>query len=189
MSLEAYPCLMRSALKSLLACAACAAGLSGCTLSGGGANEPRAKSHQQPPALAEADPNPFRAVSMRIHPLTHVDAQAGGPCTIELHFELLDRFGDSVKSPGVLRVELTKPASGSVAGMETRELSWELPELVDADENFKRFDTPTRTYRVPLVAPAWVGEMLAKKSARLTIRASMELPGVERPVRDDYVIQ
>lgn len=180
---------MRSASTFLFTCAACAAGLGACTLSGGGANEPRTKAHQPPPALAQADPNPFRAVSMRIHPLTHVDAGAGGSSTIMLHFELLDRFGDSVKSPGVLRVELTKPADGSVAGMETRELSWELPELVDADENFRRFDLPTRTYRVPLVAPAWVGERLAKKASRLTIRASMELPAVERPARDEFVIQ
>ena len=143
--------------------------------------------------LANAEPNPFTPASLRIHPLTHVDSlpgRPGGECVIVLHFELKDRYGDSVKAPGLVRVELAKPAQGALAGMESRELTWEMPEFINADENFKRFDSPTRTYRVTLGAPSWVcQEAGAKGTQWLKIRAAIELPGGGPMLRDEYVIQ
>lgn len=143
--------------------------------------------------LATAEPNPFTPASLRIHPLTHVDSlpdRPGGSCVIVLHFELKDRYGDSVKAPGLVRVELAKPAQGALAGMESRELTWEMPEFINADENFKRFDSPTRTYRITLGAPSWVCQDAAARGTQwLKIRASIELPAGGPVLRDEYVIQ
>src|SRR6187399_1229649 len=55
---------------------------------------------------------PFAPATLRIHPLTHIDTgeRSQHPqtqaCEVVLHFELLDRFGDSVKGLGSLSVEL-----------------------------------------------------------------------------------
>jgi len=176
---------------------ACAAALAGCTTSGNNGTSAAKNPSSSNTMLAGAEHDPIRPVSLRIHPLTHTDTTAGGKadqCAIIVHFELKDRFGDSVKSTGLLRIELAKPASGALTGMESRELTWELPELIDAHENFKRVDSSTRTYRIALNAPAWVCEMTSKKAPRdaskwVKIRVSMEVPGQERALRDEYVIQ
>lgn len=144
----------------------------------------------------------FAPVSLRIHPLTHVDAAAGikdataaDKTRIVLHFELKDRFGDNVKALGTLRVELLKPGSGATPGIESRELTWDVAEFADPDENFKRFDTPTRTYRVLLNAPRWVGDVLADRTSRdapgwVKLRARFEPIGQQGLMFiDEYVLQ
>lgn len=187
---------MRSTALALAAL--CTLGLPACTLSGTSGTSVPPSGKPSSELLASAEPDPFRPTALRIHPLTHIDAAAGTKqdrCAIILHFELKDRFGDAVKAPGLLRIELAKPAQGALAGMESRELTWELPEFINADENFKRFDVPTRTYRISLNAPNWVCEAVSRKSRTesgvkwLKIRASIELPGHGQVLRDEYVIQ
>jgi hypothetical protein len=172
--------------------AAALASLAGCTWSETPGGPPPTPG-EVATLLAQAEANPFTPTTLRIHPLTHVDSLPGGPggsCVIVLHFELKDRYGDSVKAPGLVRVELAKPAEGVLAGMESRELTWEMPEFINADENFRRFDSPTRTYRVMLGASSWVcREATGRGSQWLKIRASIELPGGGAVLRDEYVIQ
>ncbi|MCX5691291.1 MAG: hypothetical protein NTV94_16135 [Planctomycetota bacterium] len=183
---------------ALALAAFCTLILPACTLSGKSGTAAPTTGKPSSELLANAEPDPFRPTALRIHPLTHVDAASGTKedrCAIILHFELKDRFGDAVKAPGLLRIELAKPAQGALAGMESRELTWELTEFINAEENFKRFDVPTRTYRIALNAPAWVCEVVSKKTSRdssvkwLKIRASIELPGTGQVLRDEYVIQ
>ncbi|MBX3382743.1 MAG: hypothetical protein KF864_04440 [Phycisphaeraceae bacterium] len=166
--------------------------LHGCAPRGNGPQVPA------PPGSVAA----FAPVSLRIHPLTHVDAAAGikdataaDKTRIVLHFELKDRFGDNVKALGTLRVELLKPGSGATPGIESRELTWDVAEFADPDENFKRFDTPTRTYRVLLNAPRWVGDSLADRNHRdapgwVKLRARFEPIGQQGLMFiDEYVLQ
>src|SRR5262245_58685520 len=94
-----------------------------------------------PPAAGSEAVAPFGPVAMRIHPLTHIDVAARNKdgsvpdrTRIVLHLELRDRSGDSVKALGNLMVELLKPGSGVFPGMETHELTWDVPELADTDE-------------------------------------------------------
>ena len=156
--------------------------------------------HPEGPPGSSAATDPFRPVALRIHPLTHIDAaRAGSPdkTSIVLHFELKDRFGDAVKALGTLSVELDKPGAGVTPGMESRELTWEVPELADPQGNADRFDPPTRTYRIVLSAPRWVAEWMALPAAQrkdapnwLRMRAVMRLVGEDGKVLDDeYVIQ
>src|SRR5689334_10894995 len=98
---------------------------------------------------------PFAPTTLRVHPLTHVEAAGelpggGKPDASELvlHFELLDRYGDSVKGLGSLKVQLYRPGEGMSPGMETQELTWDVPGMDNAEQNTRRFDTATRTYRV-----------------------------------------
>jgi len=144
----------------------------------------------------------FAPVSLRIHPLTPSDPSAGtkdasaiDKTRIVFHFELKDRFGDNVKALGTLRLELLKPGAGATPGIESRELTWDVTEFTDPDENYKRFDTPTRTYRVLLNAPRWVGETLADRTARdapgwVKLRARFEPIGQQGQMFiDEYVLQ
>ncbi|MBI1190677.1 MAG: hypothetical protein GC200_08380 [Tepidisphaera sp.] len=141
----------------------------------------------------------FAPATLRIHPLTHIEKgpQAGlaaGQCTVVLHLELKDRFGDSVKGLGTLRVELFKPGAGVSPGIESQALSWDVNDLAEAEGNSRRFDQSTRTYRIPLVAPAWVAEW-GKKDASgasqgyLKLRAVLTTTeGPERYLEDEFVL-
>ena len=164
----------------------------GCTVSETPAASPPTEGEVET-LLAVAEPSPFAPVSLRIHPLTHVDripSKPGGNCSIVLHFELKDRYGDSVKALGMVRVELAMPVQGAVAGMESRELTWEMHEFINADENFKRFDSSTRTYRIRLTLEPWVCAELASKNGQwMKIRVNIQLPGGGPALRDGYVIQ
>jgi hypothetical protein len=143
---------------------------------------------------------PFAPVSLRVHPLTHVDtAEAGkrgqeGSSEVVLHFELLDKFGDSVKGLGTVTVELYKPGPGMTPGIETQELTWDVPGMDDAEQNTRRFDVATRTYRVPLSAPRWVLDAVspAHGPGWLKVRVVMTVAGEggeARYLEDEYVIQ
>lgn len=159
-------------------------------------------SDAQPAGSASGAPeSPFAPATLRVHPLTHVDEgpelPGGGRtdrCTVVLHFELKDRYADSVKGLGTLKVELYKPGTGATPGIETQELVWDVPQLADPDENTKRFDQATRTYRIPLIAPRWVADWLnaaAPQPDWLKLRAVLtttERTGV-RYLDDEYVLQ
>jgi hypothetical protein len=139
---------------------------------------------------------PFAPTALRIHPLTHVESgweRAGAAperSQLILHLELLDRYGDSVKGLGVLKVELFRPAATAGPGMESQDLSWDVPGMELPEANTRRFDMATRTYRVPLVAPTWLAEV-SSKGERLRVRVTMRTPGQdgERVLEDEYLIQ
>jgi len=153
-----------------------------------------------PPTMS----HPFDPVSLRVHPLTHVDDTGPkiGPdqCLLVLHFELKDRYGDLVKGVGALKVELYKPGAGITPGIETQTLSWAPGEMSDPERSSERFDTATRTYRLPLAAPRWVYEWLHMQGSGvrdgappwLKLRVTLTVPdaeGVPRLLSDEFVIQ
>jgi hypothetical protein len=160
--------------------------------------DPAQTATETPQSRAARDP--FAPATLRIHPLTHVDtgersqqAKTQG-CEVVLHFELLDRYGDSVKGLGSLSVELYKPGPGMTPGIETQELTWDIPGMDDPDQNSRRFDSATRTYRIPLSAPRWVFDAVspARGPGWVKVRAVLTIPvegGEPRYLEDEYVIQ
>lgn len=97
----------------------------------------------------------FAPASLRLHPLTRVLNPPRGLPVIELYAELTDRWGDTVKSTGRLRVELVRVGEG-LDGATESVVRWEI-DLSQLDENARLFDPATRTYRVRLEqAPAWI---------------------------------
>lgn len=148
------------------------------------------------PVVAAPAGEPFAPVVVRIHPLTHADAAAPGlpadRCVLVLHFELKDRFGDTVKGLGKLRAELYRP--GPAPGAEKQELSWEFAELANPERNAARFDQATRTYRVPLSAPRWVAERVARPGGEATwlkvrvVFTAIDAAGSERFLEDEFVM-
>lgn len=127
------------------------------------------------------DPAPFRAVTARVHPLTHLDGMAGergDQCMLLVHYELKDSFGDSVRDIGVLRVEL-QAAQQPMVG-------WDIPQTLVPAENVQRFDPSTRTYRVVLSVPRAVCEEAAKKGSVVTVRVVYSMPQTKRTLRDEY---
>lgn len=97
----------------------------------------------------------FAPTSARVHPLTRVVTDQRGRAAIDLHVELTDRWGDTVKSTGKLRLELFRVAPGVDASRQ-RERTWEI-DLSNLSRNAELFDPATRTYRVRLEeAPGWL---------------------------------
>lgn len=99
----------------------------------------------------------FGPRSIEVHPLTRLGREEAGEEVLVLHFELRDAFGQRVKAPGRLRVELSRPyQEGSVSGGAGPSV-WNVG-LVDPRENSLAFDDfLTRTYVVYLGrVPAWL---------------------------------
>lgn len=152
-------------------------------------------------ADASRTAHPFDPVSLRVHPLTHVDASGPGAgpdqCLLVLHLELKDAYTDAVKGVGPLTVELFRPGTGPTPGIETQALVWDVPDFADPATNSTRFDTATQTYRVPLLAPKWADELLAAKPTDaspswLKVRATLRARDAQgRPLllADEFVIQ
>ncbi len=149
--------------------------------------------------VVTASTDAFAPVRLQVHPLTHVDRAQGGSGTgdaVVLHLELKDRFGDAVKGAGRLAVMLYRPGLGVQPGLETQELKWDVAGFEDAASNSAMFDPATRTYRVQLAAPEWLGAALASTTQgapnRFTLRAILTLRderGQERFLSDEYVLQ
>jgi hypothetical protein len=144
--------------------------------------------------------SPFAPVALRVHPLTHVDpGQAGaageaGVALVILHVELLDRFGDTVKAAGPVKVELYRPGAGAMAAMETREAEWWLTEMAEPEVNASRFDRATRTYRLPLRLSGWPAAWAqggeGPAYVRLVVMAECVGPdGRERSLEGEYVLR
>jgi hypothetical protein len=143
---------------------------------------------------------PFEPVSLRIHPLTHVEPSSPrvppDQCLLVLHLELRDRYADAVKGLGALRIEVSRPGAGPTPAPEAQALVWQLPEFADPDANASRYDPATGTYRVPLLAPRWVahwldpeqGTLRAGAPARLRVRATLTTND-QRLLADEFVIQ
>lgn len=120
----------------------------------------------------------FAPARLRVHPLTHVEPAGDGASILVLHVELRDRFGDNVKGLGLLRVELLGPEAGTSATLTRTRVEWDVADMGDPATNSRRFDTATRTYRVPLEAPAWVGQWArdratARGGGSLRVRATL----------------
>lgn len=113
-----------------------------------------------------------------VHPLTRVGADADGRSALLLHLEVRDRFGQSIKALGEVRVELI--SSGQGAGR-----AW-VVDLRDAGVNAELFDDlVTRTYVLPLGGvPEWLsawakGEEGGAESARVRVRFRVAEGGKE----------
>jgi len=106
--------------------------------------------HREQQLTSKFGDYPFRAVSMRIHPLTRVMTKPstdGASRIIEARLEFSDPFGDTTKAFGELQFALyARPASGVGAGSESPLLiKWE-PEFSRIRVNATHFDSVTRTY-------------------------------------------
>ncbi|GDX98042.1 hypothetical protein LBMAG48_04460 [Phycisphaerae bacterium] len=161
-------------------------------------------------ASSGACEGPFGPVAMRVHPLTHIDAPAAGErgeTSLVLHVEVRDAYGDLVKGLGKLDVELTRSVAGGVlpggamgTGFEQAPaVAWSATEMLDPKENSRRFEWDTRTYRLRLLAPAWVGQWLrdetlragapAKLRLRVTLTGVPDASGNRRVLQDVFVVE
>jgi len=77
-----------------------------------------------------------------IHPLTRVVREADGALRIDAHFELLDRFGESVRDLG----EVTFEARGGSAGAEGAPQAVWRKDLRAPEASAAQFDRITRMY-------------------------------------------
>lgn len=125
------------------------------------------------PSVGEGDASRvFEPVALRVHPLTHVDT-AGDDCMLIAHIELRDAYADSVKGLGDLVVEAEGPEGERVA--------WDIPGMLDPQANTRRFDPPTRTYRLPLRCPAWVRSWAGlRRGTPLVVKARLTRPDGEQ---------
>jgi len=101
---------------------------------------------------------PFVPVELRVHPLTAITRStraADDEATV--HIELLDRWGDTVKALGQLKIEIRveAPGFGGAGASKSASRSWDI-DLGNPEENSRRFDRVTRTYRLRVKgAPRW----------------------------------
>jgi len=153
------------------------------------------------PAITKVDPNstatsaPTRALTtegilaavepatLRINPLTRLEPDSKDVLRLACHLELADRFGQSCRWLGKVRIELYRPADpGSdgasdaiaMSGGERQSTFWEV-DITDPDQNALVFDDlVSRTYIFPLVdLPDWVARLAQGNSREpwLTLRA------------------
>ncbi|MEM1184165.1 MAG: hypothetical protein AAGI53_04095 [Planctomycetota bacterium] len=102
---------------------------------------------------------PFAPESMRVFPLTHAEVTPEGGAQVVLHLELRDRWGDTVKGTGQVKVRLYRGSanSGGLLGSarQRQELTWDV-DLTDLGLNAVLYDPSTRTYRIVLgELPEW----------------------------------
>src|SRR5687768_3090720 len=93
----------------------------GC-LAGGCATSPDAGL----PDVTANSPMPFAPVRLQVHPLSHLDVDPDNIIRLICHVELKDRWGDTTKARGLLRMELYRPGVEVRPDLLTQELSWEL---------------------------------------------------------------
>ena len=107
----------------------------------------------QPAPDTGALPNqhPFPPETIIVHPLTRLTTNPDtGNKRIEAHFELLDRYGHTVKALGEVVLELRTSDPGTATGAGPRQLARWTKEMRAPDENARPFDRITRTYRLTL---------------------------------------
>ncbi len=151
--------------------------LGGCTPIGGGG------------AIVGGTSEAFAPASLRVHPLSHVEvgSRAAGPIIV-LHIELKDRYGDTVKGLGRLQVLLYRQGEGegpSEGGVQ--DLKWDVAQMSEPDANARLFDPATRTYRLQLDAPLWVGQATGWIKVRAVL--AIETPEGDRLLSDEFVMQ
>ncbi len=152
------------------------------------------------PDVTSASLLPFAPVRLQVHPLTHLDVDPEGVVRLICHVELKDRWGDTTKAKGLLRLELYRPVEAARPDLQSQELSWDL-DLRDLELNAALFDPATRSYRLQLGGlPGWAEAMARRLAAqgdqgtpeRLLLRAVFETQGPDsRPtvLRDEMQIE
>lgn len=152
------------------------------------------------PAPSEVPLNtwPFAPATLRIYPLTHLERGDDNKGRIIAHIELKDRWGDSTKGVGGLRLALYGPGQGQPGGASVQLAKWEI-NLADMAKNAALFDPATRTYRVQLTGvPEWIGRLAVGGDAAkglvssVTIQATLSIVGPDGRVadlKDEFVVQ
>ncbi|MBK7405885.1 MAG: hypothetical protein IPJ41_15010 [Phycisphaerales bacterium] len=131
-----------------------------------------------PPAAPQSDLregyNAFAPASLRIFPLTHLGLDDQGRPAIICHIELADRWGDSVKALGRLRVTLSRSEGGLGAATARQELAWDV-RLDDERTNAEAYDPSTQTYRLLLGGlPPWLAQRATEDAARAPLRLRLD---------------
>ena len=122
-------------------------------------------------------PYPFAPVSIRVHPLTHLDRDDDGQLVLICHIALLDSWNESVRGLGELHVSFFGPGSSR----PEQNAQWTF-DLYEAAVNELLYDPATRTYRLQLGnLPPWVAELetATDDAGRGTIMAELTTVGVE----------
>lgn len=144
--------------------------------------------------------HPFDPATMRIHPLTHMQKQAdisgasadsSQPTKVEgsrinCFVEFKDRWGDTCKALGTLQVQLYRPAVEP--GQERQDAKWDA-DLTDLAKNADWFDPVTRSYRLQLQVPLWLGDPVKDGQIKLRVVFTPSSDdGESRKLRDEYVV-
>jgi hypothetical protein len=143
--------------------------------------------------------HPFDPISMRIHPLTHLQRaqDVAGSATerrpeaslgprINCFIEFKDRWGDTCKALGMLQVQLYRPALEP--GQERQDAKWDA-DLSDLSRNADWFDPVTRAYRLQLQVPDWLGDPGKDGQIKLrVIYTPSSADGESRKLRDEFVV-
>ncbi|HLO40716.1 MAG TPA: hypothetical protein VK176_06815 [Phycisphaerales bacterium] len=143
--------------------------------------------------------HPFDPVSMRIHPLTHLqraqdvagaatdrkpEAQSGP--RINCFVEFKDQWGDTCKALGILQVQLYRPAAEP--GQERQDAKWDA-DLTDLARNADWFDPVTRAYRLQLQVPDWLGDPGKDGQIKLRVIFTPSSGGSDaRKLRDEFIV-
>jgi len=98
---------------------------------------------------------PFAPTTMRIHPLTRIILASDhlDKMQIDLRIELDDRFGDTTKGIGSIRIRLFPRLAENENGNPDIRLALWKPEFQDIEANAAHFDHITRTYHFLLNVP------------------------------------
>lgn len=141
---------------------------------------------------------PFAPSSLRVYPLTHLERGDDNKGRIICHIELKDRWGDSSKGVGALRIALYGPGTGQPGAASIQLAKWEV-NLSDLTRNTALFDPATRTYRIQLTGvPEWVarlaigGEAAKGLAPGVTLQATLSVVGSDGRVadlKDEFVVQ
>lgn len=139
-------------------------------------------------ATLTSNASPFAAVSLRVHPLTHIGTGKDGKPRLLAHIELRDRWGDATKGIGKLTLRLFGPLGGTGASQELTR--WDV-DLADLDLNATLFDPSTHTYRLQLAGvPEWLASMTpgnaASRSAKVVAQASLVSADTDKPLTDEH---
>ncbi len=141
---------------------------------------------------------PFAPSSLRVYPLTHLERGEDNKGRVICHIELKDRWGDSSKGVGALRIAMYGPGTGQPGGASVQLAKWEV-NLSDLARNTALFDPATRTYRIQLTGvPEWVARLAAGGEAAkglasgVTLQATLSVVGPDGRVadlKDEFVVQ
>jgi hypothetical protein len=148
------------------------------------------------PNAGATERGPFGPASMRVFPLTRLDADAAGKPMIVCHIEFRDAWGDSVKAAGRLQINMSGSTGGSGSRQELPPLAWDI-DLSDLKRNTSLYDRATRTYRIQLVdLPATLAASLTAPADgppapwRIVLRATLSSPaGGPALLQDEYTLQ
>ena len=141
---------------------------------------------------------PFAPVTLRVHPLTHLERDSSGDVFLLVHVQLRDRWLDVCKGVGSIQFQLFEPTGLGGSGQEKQVLRWEGIDLYDLDKNASFYDPATQTYRFSLSdLPDWVqqmapgGDRSASGSGRFRVMVRLTTPmpdGGQTVLVDELVV-